>query len=110
MPAENSTIDSIAKISAAMRASFVGDRRVLADGRAPLHTLTGPFPCDFQAPLAQPDAGRRQRQPARVQCGQRDAQSFAFGKQDILAWHLNIGEPYHSVVKRFQAHETATLQ
>ena len=79
-------------------AEFVRNGRVLADGRAPLDAFRGPRPRNFQATLCQPNARGRQGQPPGVQRGQRDAQPFALGQQDVFRRHANVLKADDAVV------------
>ena len=88
----------------------IGNRGVLADGRTPLHPLTGPLPNDFQTTLGKPHTGSRQRQAPRVQCRKRNSQPFALRQQNVLARHADIGEANDAVVERPQSHEPAAMR
>ena len=88
---------------------FVRDGRVFADGCAPLHAFVRPVARNFQAAFRQADARGGQRQPAGVERRQRDAQTFAFGEQNIFARHADVRETDDAVVERPQAHEMAAV-
>ena len=108
--AASSVIDSIAKVSAAMRAILSAMAACLPMGAPHCTRSVRPVARNFQTAFRQADARRGQRQPAGVERRQRHAQAFAFGQQDIFARHADIGEPDDAVVKRPQAHEPAAVR
>jgi hypothetical protein len=61
---------------------------VLADGRPPLHAPAANSRAT-QAPLAG-EARRRQRQPARVECHERELQALAFAPEQIFLRYISL--------------------
>jgi hypothetical protein len=81
--------------------------KVFAAMRAILSAIAACFP--IGAPhwtrwAAQRRVISRQRLPSPAQ-----AESFAFGQEDILARHMDIGEANDAVIESSQSHETAAV-
>ena len=82
---------------------------MMTDRRSPLHALLRPLAADVQAPLANPNGGRRQRQPPGIERGERKLQSLPLADNDILFWHFQIVETDQSDLNAVQAHEDTAI-
>ena len=85
-------------------------RLVLAHRLAPLHPLERDHSrATLVAHFADADADRRQRQPPRVERGQRDLQPVALAPDQVLARDEDVVEQRHRVLDPAQAHELVAV-
>ena len=85
------------------------DAFVLADRRSPLHAFLRPLAANIQAPLANPDGGRRQRQAPGIKRGERKLQSLPLADNNIRFWHFQIIETDPPDLNAMQAHEDTAI-
>src|SRR5262245_64543313 len=82
---------------------------VLPDRDTPLLAHAGPPAADLKTSLGQPGGTRRQRQPARVQRGQRDLQALAFLADQVLGWYPNVVKADDRVPQGLESHEARAV-
>ena len=88
-------------------AEHLCDGVVLAYLTAPLNAGPGPISAHLERAFARRGAERGQRQASGVQRDERELQSLALCPQQILAWHLHIGEAKDSVGESVEPHKGA---